>query len=311
MQVEDQTVVKVDNLTWRYPRMYGKEYPLLYNNLNVDIKKGQRVVLVGANGAGKSTLLRLIAGKHMVEPQGAVTVEGRNAFADPPAGIGYVGGNWSRTVAFAGYDVPYQADVPVGDMVRTHLKTSVEMSQERVDKLVDVLGIDLQWRMHQVSDGQRRRVQILLGLMKPYSLLLLDEVTTDLDVLRRQDLLNFLKEETETRGCTIIYATHIFDGLEDWASSIMMLGLEGTLVHNYAMADIPGRKEMSVGISSPLLRIVENWLRTEEDRYSAKLAAKAAEADTPKEAKKEKYTEPAYASQFQKSESRFYNYWGS
>lgn len=50
------------------------------------------------------------------------------------------------------------------------------------------------------------------GLLQPWELLLLDEVTVDLDVLVRADFLAFLKEETETRGATIVYATHIFDG---------------------------------------------------------------------------------------------------
>ena len=68
--------------------------------------------------------------------------------------------------------------------------------------------------MHRVSDGQRRRVQLLLGLVRPFDILLLDEVTTCLDVIVRQDLLRWLQRETETRGATVLYATHIFDGQE-------------------------------------------------------------------------------------------------
>jgi CCR4-NOT complex subunit CAF16 len=42
------------------------------------------------------------------------------------------------------------------------------VSEERKKKLVEVLDVDLDWRMHQVSDGQRRRVQLLLGLLHPF-----------------------------------------------------------------------------------------------------------------------------------------------
>ena len=70
--------------------------------------------------------------------------------------------------------------------------------------------------MHRVSDGQRRRVQLLLGLVRPFDILLLDEVTTCLDVIVRQDSMRWLQKETETRGATVVYATHIFDGLDDW-----------------------------------------------------------------------------------------------
>ena len=61
--------------------------------------------------------------------------------------------------------------------------------------------------MHQVSDGERRRVQILLGLIQPFDLLLMDEVTVDLDVLVRRNLLDYLQSETEHRQATIVYAT--------------------------------------------------------------------------------------------------------
>jgi CCR4-NOT complex subunit CAF16 len=51
----------------------------------------------------------------------------------------------------------------------------------------------------------------------------MDEVTVSLDVVVRQDLLRWLKKESETRGATIIYATHIFDGLDDWPTHLHYL----------------------------------------------------------------------------------------
>lgn len=78
---------------------------------------------------------------------------------------------------------------------------------ERRDRLLDLMDVDSSWRMHQVSDGERRRVQIVAGLMAPWQMLLLDEVTVDLDVLVRSRLLNFLAEECTNRRATILYAT--------------------------------------------------------------------------------------------------------
>lgn len=54
-------------------------------------------------------------------------------------------------------------------------------------------------------------------------MLLLDEITVDLDVLARADLMAFLKSECDERGATIIYATHIFDGLESWPTHMVSL----------------------------------------------------------------------------------------
>jgi CCR4-NOT complex subunit CAF16 len=70
-------------------------------------------------------------------------------------------------------------------------------TEERKKELVELLDINLLWRMHQISDGETRRVQILLSLMNPFSVLLLDEITVDLDVLTRINLLEFFRRESD------------------------------------------------------------------------------------------------------------------
>lgn len=144
---------------------------------------------------------------------------GKNAFYDTSLNNvrAYLAGDWGRrTVAFTGHGCALQADVGVSEM----MKDTQTAYLERRDFLADLLGVDLTWRMHQLSDGQRRRVQIMLQLLRPSQLLLLDEITTDLDLITRQDFLNYIRSESETNGLTVVYATHIFDGLDDWATHI-------------------------------------------------------------------------------------------
>eukprot|EP00889_Picochlorum_renovo_P003145 jgi/Picre1/30175/NNA_005544.t1 len=161
---------------------------------------------------------------------GAVQVLGMSPFHSTgltsSGSLAYVGGNWERDIAFAGYSIPLAGDIPARQM----LHSMPDVDPKRLERLINVLDIDPEWRMHLVSDGQRRRVQIAMGLLKPFDVLLLDEITVDLDVLGRADLMNFLKEECASRNATIIYATHIFDGLESWPSHGKLLGLvEGWL----------------------------------------------------------------------------------
>lgn len=64
-----------------------------------------------------------------------------------------------------------------GDLAAEQLICNVpDVDPARRERLIKLLDINLQWRMHQVSDGQRRRVQICMGLLKPFQVLLLDEV---------------------------------------------------------------------------------------------------------------------------------------
>lgn len=107
----------------------------------------------------RSTILRILSGRHLVKPDGAVMVLGRSAFHDTRLNFerSYLDTDWGmRTVAFAGYGCPLQADIPVFGMMQ---KLQEEYPARR-DELLDLLGVDLKWRMHQVSDGQRRRVQV-------------------------------------------------------------------------------------------------------------------------------------------------------
>jgi len=95
---------------------------------------------------------------------------------------------------------------------------------DRKAELTTILDIDPNWKMHTISDGERRRVQLAMGLVRPWQVLLLDEVTVDLDFLTRARFLSWLKVETQKRPATIVYASHILDGLlESWPTHLIRM----------------------------------------------------------------------------------------
>lgn len=168
-----------------------------------------------------------------------------------------MGGEWAS-------NPNVRKDVSVRKLIES-VGGSDALQSSRCIELLQLLDIDINWRMHIVSDGERRRVQILLGLMNPFDVLLLDEVTVDLDVLVRADLLNFLKHETEVRGSTILYATHIFDGLNEWPTHMLHLrnGRVFLLKELNLIEDFHQIKQNKISYNSPLLQLVEKWLREE------------------------------------------------
>ncbi|EOA21097.1 hypothetical protein CARUB_v10001437mg [Capsella rubella] len=254
------STVEISGLRFTYPGIDGHPPPgskPLIEDFSITLNSSDRCLLVGSNGAGKTTILKILGGKHMVEPH-MVRVLGRSAFHDTgltsSGDLCYLGGEWRRDVAFAGFEVPIQMDISAEKMIFG----VAGIDPQRRDELIKVLDIDISWRLHKVSDGQRRRVQICMGLLKPFKVLLLDEITVDLDVLARADLLKFLRKECEERGATIIYATHIFDGLEDWPTHIVYVA-NGKLQLALPMEKV---KETS---KKSLMRTVESWLRKERD----------------------------------------------
>lgn len=257
--------IQTTNLSYQYCDIDGrpqKEDAYVIKDMSISIPRGSTVLLIGPNGAGKTTLLKVLAGKHMV-PEGSVKVLEKSPFhvtsLTSSGSLNYVGGNWERDIAFAGYSIPLAGDIPARQM----LNSMPDVDPARIQTLIKVLDIDPDWRMHLVSDGQRRRVQIAMGLLKPFDVLLLDEITVDLDVLGRADLMNFLKEECVARNATVVYATHIFDGLESWPSHVMYVA-QGQLRLFEESSAIP---ELQQG---RLLGLVERWLREEKAERQGK-----------------------------------------
>ncbi|PWZ00115.1 hypothetical protein BCV70DRAFT_200274 [Testicularia cyperi] len=250
--------VEVTDLTFTF----NPAIPPALERCNLHLRKGSRCLLIGANGAGKSTLLRLLAGKKLCDSR--VRVFDKDVFRDSPRGITYLGTEWAMN------------PVVRSDIVVSTFLDSVGgyRHKERRDRLLDILDVDLSWHMHAISDGERRRVQLCMGLMEPWELLLLDEVTVDLDVQVRADLLDFLKQETEIRGATIIYATHIFDGLQAFPTHLAHMRLGTTTTTRpidwpaTSPSDIAALPPTSSADKerdlSPLLNVSLAWLR--EDR---------------------------------------------
>jgi CCR4-NOT complex subunit CAF16 len=107
----------------------------------MQLTAGSRCLLIGANGAGKSTLLRILAGRHLIKPDESVRILGKSVFHDTSLNFerSYLDTDWGmRTVAFAGYGCPLQADIPVHGMM-TKLQNEYP---ERRDELIKLLRID-------------------------------------------------------------------------------------------------------------------------------------------------------------------------
>merc|ERR1719353_1969118 len=120
----------------------------------------------------------------------------------------------------------------MGDWWRTkffmNLRFSELLTEEvrnsyRCQHLAQVLEVDFEWKINSLSDGQRRRCQLLEALSTPKAVYFMDEITSDLDIYAREGILNFLRVESEVRGATILYCTHIFDHLEGWPSHLLHL----------------------------------------------------------------------------------------
>lgn len=259
--------LEVNDLTYKFA---GSQEPSLVN-INLQIPWNTRTLVVGANGAGKSTLLKVLSGKHLCL-DGSVLVNGVDPFspqstsADGELLTNYLGTEWCHMSII-------NRDISVLELLES---IGLQYYKDRGEQLCNILDIDVNWRMFKLSDGQKRRVQLAMGLMRPWKVLLLDEVTVDLDVVARCRLLNFLEHETMTRKCSVVYATHIFDGLAQWPNQLIHMRM-GRIVDrldcNQNLTFVEGNGEnvevrrqegtnvsVSVGKVSSLYPLAMSWL---------------------------------------------------
>jgi len=227
---------------------YGGGNPQL-KNVTFSFGRGARILVVGANGAGKSTLLSILGGKRMIR-RNLAKVLGADCFNDPVDDLVVYMGDWWRTKFFMNLNV-------------TQLLGEAVASTPRVVHLAEVLQINMNWKINEVSDGQRRRCQLLEILSKPRPVYLMDEITSDLDLYAREGILAFLKAECDVRGATIFYCTHIFDHLEGWATQLLHMS-KGEVVRQCDMSEVAEYSEaIASGDPTPLYSVVRKWIYSE------------------------------------------------
>jgi CCR4-NOT complex subunit CAF16 len=195
-------VVCIKNLNFSYDK--GKPNIV---GLNCVIQPNSKIVLVGANGAGKSTFLRILTGQIFMNLESdEFDINGTERPNDQHNGVAYLGGQWKRRRT--GFDgiCPYTMDISAREMMAKWQEENLA----RRDELVRVLGINLDWRMHECSDGQRKKVRIMIKLLRPFQLCVIDEFAADLDIFSRTRFFDFLSAECEQRGASVsIYCDNL------------------------------------------------------------------------------------------------------
>lgn len=221
-------------------------------DVNLTFEKGSRVIIAGANGAGKSTLLSIVGGKKMI-PQGHAKVLGKEVFHDGSLNADRMYcGDWWRTNFFF-------------NLTAAELIGETRLASPRVQELIDIMQINLSWRINAISDGQRRRIQLLECLAEEKKVYVLDEITTDLDLYAREGLLDFLKNETEQKGATILYATHIFDSLSNWATHVVFFS-KAKVATCCRIEDLTEYQDLvAKGTRCPLYALMKKWVFREHD----------------------------------------------
>jgi ABC-2 type transport system ATP-binding protein len=224
--------LQVDGLGRRYGRLVGLE------GLDLELRPGECVALIGANGSGKSTAVRTIAG--LLEPsEGMVRIDGHDPHLEPDA-------EQARAALALVPDAPLLYD----DLtVRQHLELVAlahgvaDGAEDRIGALLDRLGLTARadFLPAELSRGMRQKTGLACALVRPARLLILDEPVVGLDP-PSQALLAELLLDAKRAGTAVLLTTHQMRFADGVADRALMLE-EGTVRDRGAWRDVRLRAE--------------------------------------------------------------------
>ena len=248
------TGIKIRKLVFTYP---DSKYPVL-NNINLDFEPFSWTAIIGHNGSGKSTLARLIDG--LLSPTaGSIEVDGiqvkESSLGQIHQQIGFVFQNPENQ--FVGATVA--DDVAFGLENRQVAQNEME---EKIDKALKMVGMSDYKNTAPInlSGGQKQRIALagILALMP--KIIILDEATSMLDPLARQEILSLLRRLKNEYNISIISITHDLKEIE-LADKIVVLN-DSQVVKQGTPSEILKDKELllEIGVGVPASQQLQKLL---------------------------------------------------
>lgn len=248
---DDSALISIRNLGWTYA---ATSRPAL-SDINVDIAQGEYVGLLGLNGAGKTTFGLSLNGiiPHMLmgEQTGTVSVAGLDPTTVPVREM-------ARTVGMVFDNPEFQmSQITVAEEVALGLENLGVPYAQMVPRiaaaldLVGLTGFDERSPMA-LSGGQQQRLAVAATLVMRPSILFLDEPTSNLDPLGKEEVFEIARRLNVEEGLTVIVAEHEVEVLAEYADRIIVLHeghieLQGTPAEVFAQ----GERMAELGLRVP------------------------------------------------------------
>lgn len=197
-------------------------------DLNLVIPEGASVGLLGPNGAGKSTAIKMMLG--LISPtSGEVAVLGKNPAADGAAVRSRVGYVPERQYIY-GWMTVAEA---IG-FTRAFYPT---WNDKLCTALVESFALPLGQKVANLSQGMGTKISLILALAHEPQILLLDEPTTGLDPLAREEFVSTVNDLLRDSGKTVLFSSHILSDIEQVADTIAIM-CDGTLLTTRPRAEL-------------------------------------------------------------------------
>ena len=208
--MNNESLIRFCDVSYRYESDNETPLPLAIKNINIDIKKGEFVAILGHNGSGKSTFAKL-SNAIILPESGNVYVEGMDT-ADESLEYAI---RQKVGVVFQNPDNQIVATIVEEDVAFGPENLGIEPKEirQRVDDALKAVGM-YEYRLHEphkLSGGQKQRVAIAGVMAMQTDCIVLDEPTAMLDPKGREEVMKSMLRLNKELGKTVVLITHYMD----------------------------------------------------------------------------------------------------
>jgi len=207
------SVIEINSLT----KYYGKARGII--DVSFTVNEGEIFGFIGPNGAGKSTTIRILLA--LIYPtSGSASIFGKDCIAEGP--------EIRREIGYLPSEVFYYDNMRVIDLLQYSASFYKNIDKNRIYKLAEIMDLDLNRKIEDLSYGNKKKVGIVQGLLHQPRLIILDEPTSGLDPLMQQKFFDLIHEENKN-GATVLFSSHILSEVQKLCSRVAIIK-EGRII---------------------------------------------------------------------------------
>ncbi|MDU5300962.1 MAG: ABC transporter ATP-binding protein [Dialister micraerophilus] len=210
----------------------------ILNDINLEIKKGETLVILGASGSGKSTVLKLMTG--LIKPcSGSIFIKGVKADSLNEF-------EWNKLRKFMGMVFQYSAlfdSMTVKENVAFGLRQHTKLKEQEIERIVkeklNMVGLEGTEELYpsELSGGMKKRVSLARAVAMEPEIILYDEPTSGLDPIRSTDISLVIKNAQKIMKTTSVVVTHDLKSAEMIADRVAFL-YKGTFIKIGTMKEL-------------------------------------------------------------------------
>jgi ABC-2 type transport system ATP-binding protein len=211
--------------TQKLTKYYGRDRGI--KDVSLRVNEGEILGFIGPNGAGKTTTIRILLS--LIYPtSGSAKVFGKDVIQYGP--------EIKQDIGYLPSEVYYYDNMRVKDLLRYSASFYRNGSGDRIKELSDILKLELNKKIDDLSYGNKKKVGIVQGLLHDPKLIILDEPTGGIDPLIQRNFFDLLRKEKKG-GKTIFFSSHILSEVQKLCDRVAIIK-EGEIIKLESMADL-------------------------------------------------------------------------